>query len=56
MSFWNLFRPADGPNESRSQLQLKVASLLPNDNEETHILVTCLAGLFSRVAYADMNI
>ena len=56
MSFWNLFRPADGPEENKSQLQIKVSELLPHESEETHILETCLAGLFSRVAYADMNI
>ena len=56
MSFWNLFRPADGPEENKSKLQVKVSELLPQESEETHILVTCLAGLFSRVAYADMNI
>ncbi|MCO4794109.1 MAG: TerB family tellurite resistance protein [Bacteriovoracaceae bacterium] len=56
MSFWNLFRPAEGPSEKKSHLQTKVTELLPGEEESTLILVTCIAGLFSRVAYADMEI
>ncbi len=42
--------------EFASRLHQRVGSLLPNQSEENQLKLACLAGLFARVAYADMEI
>ena len=42
--------------EFASRLHQRIGKLLPDQGEEEQLKLACLAGLFARVAYADMDI
>lgn len=58
MSFWDLFK-ADTPQsdtKKHSSLYYEIEKVLPNYSEEEKIKIACIAGLFARVAYSDLEI
>jgi uncharacterized tellurite resistance protein B-like protein len=54
MSFWNLFNKEQDNSKNESHLQVKIRELLPSAEEETLIIVACVAGLMARVAFSDL--
>lgn len=55
MAFFDFFKSPE-TNSFAGRLQQKVASLLPNSDNEEKLLVACVAGLLARVAYIDFKI
>jgi uncharacterized tellurite resistance protein B-like protein len=58
MAFWDIFKSNSNTDESSNlgRLHQKIQELLPETEEQKHILVACSAGLLARVAYTDMEI
>lgn len=55
MSFWDLFKHEE-KTPHLSTLHKRIIEELPDKTENTYVLITCLAGLLARVAYADLEI
>lgn len=57
MSFWNLFNSNNAEVKSdHSELYNELKNQFASLEEEQLIKVTCIAGLFARVAYVDFNV
>jgi len=59
MSFWDIFKNESSSHSdanSPSGLYQKIKLQLPENSEKELIIVSCLAGLLSRVAYSDLEI
>lgn len=57
MSFWDIFKnDTTADASSQSGLYQKIKSLLPESSEKDLVIISCLAGLLSRVAYSDLEI
>ena len=59
MGIWSSFIESITPKQGEaftSRLHKKVGELLPEQSEESHILIACLSGLLARVAFNDLKI
>ena len=57
MSFWKMFKPSnDQDKKEYSQLYYELKSQFPDFSDENLIKITCIAGLFARVAYVDFDL
>jgi uncharacterized tellurite resistance protein B-like protein len=56
MAFWDIFKQNETEHSKFTQLHKHVTEILPEQSDEDHILVACLAGLVARVAQADFEI
>lgn len=56
MSFWNKFVQKSDENNNVNSLVKELQSELSELSESKQIEVTCIAGLFARVAYVDFEI
>lgn len=56
MGFWDILKSQPFKKDFLSRLHEKISSQLQTGEEEEITKIACIAGLFARVAYADMKI
>ncbi len=58
MGFWNIFSNKNSADSAKkySSLHYEVKEMYPDMSEEQLIKITCIAGLFARVAYVDFSL
>lgn len=54
--FWDLFNNKKEEGKEHSSLHYELQKRYPESSEEELIKLTCLAGLFARVAYVDFHL
>lgn len=55
MGFWDIFGKSKAQETYGCRLHKKLAYILPTANDKQLTLITCIAGLLARIAYADMK-
>lgn len=56
MGFWDMFKIENNDANFKSNLHEKIARYLPHSDENEQVLIACISGLMSRVAFVDFEL